>query len=160
MSDPQSGSILDRLGRDLVAAMRAKDRARLGVLRMLKAKMQEKEVELRATRGRDVRLDDDDALDVLTSYAKQRRDSIEAYDAGGRKEMADKERAELDIVSSYLPQALSDDALRELVRAAVADTGAAGPKDMGKVMQALMPRTKGRADGKKVSALVREALSG
>lgn len=159
MSETRDDTIFARIQRDMVAAMRAKDQAKLGVLRMLKAKMMEKEVELRAKRGRDFKLGDEEALDVLTSYAKQRRDSIEAYEAGGRQEMADRERAELDVVSSYMPRELSEDELRALVAEAVASTGAAGPKDMGKVMQVLVPRTKGRADGKLVSGLVREALS-
>jgi len=148
-----------RLADEMKAAMRAKDTARLTVIRMLRSKLQEKTVELRGKHGRDHQLTDEQALEVVGAYAKQRRDSIEAYRQGGRDDLADKEQAELDLVSGYLPEQLSEDALRELVQEAIAETGASSPKDMGKVMQAVMPKTKGRADGKQISAIARQLLT-
>ena len=148
-----------RLAEDMKQAMRAKDSGRLTVIRMLRSKLQEKLVELRGKHGRDHELTDEQALEVIGGYAKQRRDSIEAYRQGGRDDLADKEQAELDLVSGYLPEQLSEDELRELVAAAIAETGASSPKDMGKVMQAVMPKTKGRADGKRISAIARELLA-
>jgi uncharacterized protein YqeY len=127
---------------------------------MLKSRLQEKEVAARGSEGADYEMSDEDALQVISTYAKQRRDSIDAYRRGGRDDLADKEQAELGIVEEYLPQQLGADEIRELVREAIAESGASSPKDMGAVMKAVMPRTQGRADGKQVNQIVRELLAG
>ncbi len=144
-------SVKERLLDDLKTAMKARDQLRLDTLRMVKAKIQEKEVELRGKKGRDHVLEDDDILQVLTTSAKQRRDSIESFRAGGREELAAKEEKELAIIQEYLPQQLSDEDLERLVQEAVEETGAASPKDMGKVMKVVMTKVKGQADGKRIN---------
>jgi len=151
-------SIKERIVADLTAAMKAKDAARLGVIRMLKAKMLEAEVALRSKRGLDYQLEDAEALGVITAYAKQRRDSIEAYRKGGRDDLAVKEEAELLLIQTYLPQQMTTDEIRALVREAIASVGASSGKEMGAVMKLVAPRVKGRADGKVVNDLVREML--
>lgn len=152
-------TLRERLEADLKTAMVAKDRERLSCLRMIKSKMQEKEVALRAERGKDYRLEEAELLQVITAYAKQRRDSIAGYESGGRTELAEREKAELAMVAEYLPQQLDEARIRELVRAAIEETGASSARDMGKVMKALIPKTKGVADGKRVSEIVRESLA-
>jgi len=153
-------TLKQRIGEDMKAAMKAGQKERLGVLRMLRSKLQEAEVAGRVEKGLDYSIDDDDALAVLASYAKQRRESIDSYRQGGREELALREEAELGIIREYLPEQLSEPEIREIVAGAVAESGAASPKDMGRVMKAVMPRVKGRADGKLVNRLVREALGG
>lgn len=155
MADGLRARILD----DLKTAMKAGDKRRLGVLRMVKAEIQRREVELRVERGRDFELPDDEVLSVLTRAAKQRRESIDSFRAGGREELAAGEEAELAVIEDYLPRALSEDELAALVDAAIAEAGASAPGDMGKVMKLLVPRTRGRTDGKQVNALVRARLS-
>src|SRR5688572_1011684 len=123
-------------------AMRARDQRRTSTLRMAMAAAHNRRIEL----GRD--LTDDDVVEVLGKQVKQRRESIEQFRAGGREEMAANEEAEAQILAEFLPEQLSEDELAAMVDQAVAETGAAGPGDMGKVMGFLMPRTKGRADGK------------
>ena len=152
-------SIRERLTSDIKSAMKSRDSIRLGCLRMLKARLQEKEVAARGSQGVGYELNDEDALQVISTYAKQRRDSIQAYREGGRDDLVDKEQAELLIVEEYLPRQLGADELREFVREAIAESGASSPKDMGAVMKAVMPKTQGRADGKQVSQIVRELLS-
>jgi len=153
-------TIKERIAADMTAAMKAKDADRLSVLRMLKARMLEAEVEHRAKQGRDYSLGDEEALAVISSYAKQRRDSIDAYRQGGREDLASKEQAELAIVQTYLPAQLSEEEIRRLAREAVAACGASSPKDIGAVMKALMPKVKGAADGGTVNRIVRELLGG
>ena len=148
-----------RIVDDLKAAMKARDQLRLDTLRMVKAKIQEKEIELRTKKGKDHVLEDEDILQVLISSAKQRRDSIESFRSGGREELAAKEEAELAFIQEYLPQQLSDEDLERSVQEAVEETGAASPKDMGKVMKAVMTKVKGQADGKRINAMVRKLLS-
>jgi len=152
-------TLRQRLEADLKTAMLARDRERLSCLRMIKSKMQEKEVALRAERGKDHQLEDAELLQVITAYAKQRRDSIAGYESGGRTELAEREKAELAMVAEYLPRQLDETQIRELVRAAIEETGASSARDMGRVMKALMPRTQGVADGKLVSQIVRELLA-
>jgi uncharacterized protein YqeY len=135
-------------------AMRARDQRRTSTLRMAMAAAHNRRIEL----GRD--LTDEDVVEVLGKQVKQRRESIEQFRAGGREEMAANEEAEAQILAEFLPEQLSEDELAAMVDQAVAETGAAGPGDMGKVMGFLMPRTKGRADGKAVSELVRRRLGG
>lgn len=143
-----------RLKQEVVAAMKARDKERLGVLRMLQAAVKQVEVDERRE------LDDTDILKVLTSYGRKVKDQIASYGEGGRAELLAAAEAELAVVAEFLPAELSDAELETIVREAVAETGAGGPQDMGKVMKAVMPRTAGRADGSRVSALVKKALVG
>lgn len=135
-------------------AMRARDQRRTSTLRMAMAAAKNRQIEL----GRG--LTDEDMVDVLGKQVKQRRESIEQFRAGGREEMARNEEAEAEILAEFLPEQLSEVEVERLVDEAVSATGASGPNDMGMVMGALMPRTKGRADGKVVSDLVRRRLGG
>jgi uncharacterized protein YqeY len=135
-------------------AMRARDQRRTSTLRMAMAAAKNRQIEL----GRE--LTDEDMIEVLGKQAKQRRESIEQFRAGGREEMAANEEAEAAILAEFLPEQLSEAELVQMVDEAVAAAGASGPGDMGRVMGALMPRTKGRADGKLVSDLVRRRLGG
>ena len=151
-------AIRERIVADLTAAMKAKDTQRLGVVRMLKSRIMEAEVEQRARKGPDYVLEDQECLAVIATYAKQRRDSIEAFRKGGKEDLAAKEEAELAIVQQYLPAPMSEDEVRRIVTAAIAETGAASAKEMGAVMKIVMPRLKGEADGALVNRIVRELL--
>lgn len=142
-----------RLKQEVVAAMKARAKDRLGVLRMLQAAVKQIEVDERRE------LDDADIMKVLTSYARKVKDQIASYGEGGRDELLAAAKAEMAIVAEFLPAELTDAELETIVREAVAETGAAGPGDMGKVMKAVMPRTTGRADGSRVSALVKQVLA-
>ena len=153
-------SLMDTIAEDLKAALKIQARERLETLRMARAKMLEAEVNLRAEMGREYKLEDSEAVRVLAAYAKQRRDSIDAFRKAGREDLAAKEEAELAIVQEYLPQQLTADQVREIVREAIAATGASSPKDMGAVMKVVMPKVKGAADGKMVNQVVNELLSG
>ena len=147
-------SLRERIQTDTTAAMRSGDALRRDVLRMAANAAYGLEKKQRRP------LTDDEFLGVLTREVKTRRESVEAYRAGGREELAAKEEAEIAILAGYLPQALSRADLEALVAEAIAATGAATPRDLGKVMGWLAPRTRGRADGKVVSGLVAAALSG
>jgi uncharacterized protein YqeY len=151
-------AIRERIVAALTAAMKTKDAQRLGVMRMLKSKIMEAEVEQRSVKGQDYVLDDQGCLTVIATYAKQRRDSIDAYRKGGKEDLAAKEEAELAIIQDYLPAQLSEDAIRGIVAAAIAQTGATSAKDMGAIMKSVMPQLKGEADGAVVSRIVRELL--
>jgi len=153
-------SLAETIAADLTTALKAGERERVSVLRMLRAALQEAEVELRGRQGREARLDDAAALAVLGRYARQREDSIAAYRAGNRPELAEREQRELDLVRAYLPAPLGPAELSEQVRAAILEAGARTPADLGAVMKILQPRLRGRADGRTLSALVREALGG
>jgi uncharacterized protein YqeY len=143
----------DKVNADITAAMKAKDAARLSALRMLKAAIMNKGVE----KGRD--LEDADVLQVLASLVKQRRDSIDQFSKAGRTDLVDKETAEIAVLEEYLPPAASAEEIDAAVAAAIAETGAASPKDMGKVMKAVMPKLAGKnADGKTVNEAVRRKL--
>jgi hypothetical protein len=135
------------------AGMKAGDAVRVSTLRMAMAAAHNRQIEL----GHE--LTDAEVVEVLDRQVKQRRESIELYRQGGRPELADAEEAEMAILREYLPELLTDVELERLAREAVASTGAKGPADMGRVMGALVPQTKGRADGKAVSDLVRRLLS-
>ncbi len=143
-----------RLQTEVVTAMKAKDKDRLGVLRMLQSAVKQVEVDERRE------LSDEDVVKILSSYARKVKDQIKSYGEGGRAELLAAAEAELAIVAEFLPAELSDEELEKIVRETVAETGAAGVKDMGNVMKALMPRTAGRADGGRVSALVKKVLAG
>ena len=143
----------DQVNADISAAMKAKDAPRLSALRMLKAAIMNKGVE----KGRD--LDDAEVLQVVSALVKQRRDSIEQFSKAGRTDLVDKETAEVGVLEHYLPPAASVEEIDAAVAAAIAETGAASAKDMGKVMKAVMPRLAGRnADGRAVSDSVRRKL--
>ena len=153
-------SIQEKLAAELKAAMKGGDKLRLGVLRMVRSRIQEAEVAARAKKGRDHTLGDEDVVQVIAAYAKQRRDSIDGYRQGGREDLAAQEEAELAVLQEYLPRQLSEDEVRAIVQEAVANCNATSPKDMGAVMGKVMPQVKGQADGKLVNQLVREALAG
>jgi uncharacterized protein len=142
-----------RLAEDYRAALRSGDKLKVSVIRLLTALIKNREVEKRGP------LTDAEVMQAISSSCKQRQDSIEQYRQGGRQDLADKEAAELQILQSYLPQPFTAEELEALVRAAIQEAQAASPKEMGKVMTLLMPKLTGRADGKVVSALVREMLS-
>ncbi|HEX3218888.1 MAG TPA: GatB/YqeY domain-containing protein [Candidatus Limnocylindria bacterium] len=135
-------------------AMLARDPRRVGTLRMAMAAFQNRRIEL----GRD--LTDDDVVDVLSKQMKQRRESIEHFKAAGRDSMVQVEEEESAIISEFLPQQLSDEELRSIVSAAITETGASSPADLGRVMGKVSPQTKGRADGRAVADLVRAQLGG
>lgn len=137
---------------DLKTAMKAGDTRRREVLRLLMAAFKQVEVDRR------VELTAEDALGVLMSEAKKRRESIEEMQRAGREALAEQEAYELEVIESYLPRQLSREELSALIREVIVEVGAAGPKDIGNVMKALMPRVKGQADGKLVNALVKELL--
>jgi hypothetical protein len=146
-------SIVEQVDKDLVAALRAQEALNLSVLRMIKAAFMNKKVE----HGKAV--DDAEALAVLRTLAKQRRESVEAFRKGGRDDLADKEAAEIKIVEAYLPAAASDEEIEAAVVAAIAETGSSTAKDVGKTMKAAMARLAGKnADGKRVSEKVRAKL--
>jgi uncharacterized protein YqeY len=148
-------SIKERLNEDMKQAMKDKEagKLRLSVIRMVRASIKNVEID------RKKELNDEETLDVLAKEVKMRRDSLEEFKKGNRPDLVAGLEQEIDILMGYLPQQLSDEEVRALVAEAVALTGAAGPKDMGKVMSALMPKVKGRADGKTVNAMVKDALN-
>ena len=145
-------TLKERLKTELVEAMKAKDALKVSTIRLISSTIKNREID-----GR-VELDDEAVLGVLSTAAKQRRESIEQYEKGGRQELADKEKAELAIIQTYMPSQLGRDEIVAIIKEAVSETGAAGAKDMGKVMKALMPKVKGKADGKLVGELVKEVL--
>ena len=146
-------SMNDQVGADIAAAMKARDASRLSALRMLKAAMMNKSVE----KGRD--LDDAEVLQVAASLVKQRRDSIEQFTNAGRTDLVEKETGELKVLQAYLPAAATPEEINAAVADAIAETGASSPKDMGKVMKAVMPKLAGKnADGKAVNEAVRRTL--
>ncbi len=150
---PDPVSLQEQIQTDIATAMRSGDALRRDVLRM--ASSAAYNVEKKQGRA----LTDDEMLGVLTREVKTRRESVVAYEGAGRQDLADKETAEIAILSGYLPQALSEDELTALVAEGIAATGASSARDMGKVMGWLSPKTKGRADGKHVSELVVQALA-
>ena len=146
-------SMNDQVGADIAAAMKARDASRLSALRMLKAAVMNKSVE----KGRD--LDDAEVLQLVASLVKQRRDSIEQFTNAGRTDLVEKETAELRVLQAYLPAAATPEEIDAAVAEAIAETGASSPKDMGKVMKAVMPKLAGKnADGKAVNEAVRRTL--
>jgi uncharacterized protein YqeY len=147
-------SLKDQIISDMTAAMKAQDSARTSTLRMLKAAIMNREKEGSGE------LTDEDVQKLLRSQVKQRRDSVEQFEKGGRQELADKEKAEIAIIETYLPQAASQEEIDQAVAAAVTETGASSMKDMGAVMKAAMAKLAGKnADGKAVSQAVKGQLS-
>jgi len=146
----------ERIDSDLKEAMKAKDTARLGVLRMLKSALKYSAIEKSGTEGQ---LDDAEATQVIRKQVKQRQDSIESFEKGGRPELAAKEKEELAILQSYLPQSLSADELAKVVSETIREVGATSKAQMGVVMKALQTKVAGRADGKTLSQEVQRQLS-
>ena len=149
-------SITARIQQDMTVAMKARDADTLSTLRMLKAAL----MEARTKKPKDAPFSRDEEIEVLQRYAKKRRETIEELKKVKREDLIPSEEREIVVTQRYLPQGLSEDEVRAVVREAVAKTGAAGPKDLGKVMGAVMAQVKGRADGALVSRLVRESLGG
>ena len=150
--------IRDTIKAAQVSAMKAGDKPRLAAVRLILAKIKDKDIELRTA----ATTPDDDALvvDVLRKMAKQRRESITLYEQGGRQELAEVEKAELAVIEEFLPQQLGEDEVKAAIAAIIAETGASGMKDMGKVVAALKAAHSGKMDFGKVSALVKAALAG
>jgi hypothetical protein len=145
-------TLQDRIESAMRDSMRARDGRRTQTLRMAMSAAHNRQIEL----GRP--LADEDYVEILGKQVKQRRESIEAFRSGGREAMADNEEAEAAILAEFLPEPMSSEELESIVRAAIAETGATSPADLGKVMGRVVPQTKGRADGKAVSDLVRRLL--
>ena len=149
-------TLQQRVDSDLKEAMRAKEATKLGVLRMLKSALKYAAI---AKSDAEAELNDAEAVQVIHKQAKQRQDSIESFEKGGRAELADKEKEELAILNAYLPQGMSPDELAKVVRETIAEVGATSKAQMGAIMKALQPKVGGRADGKMLSAEVQKRLS-
>ena len=146
-------SLHDRLSKDLKSAMKSRDQLRMDVIRMIKAAVQYKEVELKQD------LDDAGMSRIMTSLIKQRKEAAEQFEKGNRQDLAAKERLEISIIEGYLPAALSSDEIAHIVQTVIKESGASSPKDMGQVMKAVMAKLAGQSiDGKLVSDLVKTAL--
>jgi uncharacterized protein len=146
-------TLMEKISQDIAAAMRAKETTRLGALRMAKAALMNREVE----RGR--ALDEPESQQVFASLIKQRRDSIEQFTKGGRDDLAEKEAAEIAVLEAYLPPPIDAATLERVVGEVIAELGASGPKDLGRVMKAVMPKLAGQpVDGKAVNEIVRRKL--
>ncbi len=146
----------DKINDDLKTAMKAGDKDRVGTLRLVNSAIKSADIDARPS-GKD-KISDADILSVLAKMVKQRRDSIEQFNAGGRPELAAKEAAEITVIEGYLPKQMSDDEAKAAIAAIVKETGAAGPKDMGKVMAALKAKYAGQMDFGKASALTKDLL--
>lgn len=146
----------DRIQSDLTAAMKARDTETVSTLRMVMAAVKN----ARVAAGQSGDVTDEQTLELLTREAKKRAEAAEAYDAADRGDLADKERRELEIIRRYLPEQLDEETLARIVDEAIAETGASGQTELGRVMSAVMPKVKGRADGKAVNAMVRQRLAG
>lgn len=149
-------NLADKLAQDYIASYKAHESVKLGVLRMLKTAMTNRLVELKNPGGQ---LDDNEILSLILKQAKQRKDSIEQYTAANRRDLAEKETAELAILEAYLPRQLDPAEIDDAIMSAIAETGAKSTQEMGKVMGIIMAKYKGRIDGKQASALIREKLS-
>ncbi|ALS00834.1 aspartyl-tRNA amidotransferase [Enterococcus silesiacus] len=145
-------SLLTTLNDDIKTAMKSKDKDTLSVLRMLKAAIQNEQI--KASRD----LDGEEELTVLSREMKQRRDSLSEFEKAGRDDLADKVKIEIAIVEKYMPKQLSEEEIHQIVQTAIDQTGASSPKEFGKVMGAVMPKVKGKADGNQVNAIVKELL--
>jgi uncharacterized protein YqeY len=150
-------SISEQIQKDMVEAMRGREELRLSTLRMVKAAIKNKEIDKRAP------LDDKETQQVLSTLIKQRRDAIEQFTKGGRQELADKEAAEIKLIENYLPKAMGEEQIAEVVKATIVEMGSPGIKDMGTVMKNVMAKLQAagaRVDGKVVSELVKKNLAG
>jgi uncharacterized protein YqeY len=146
-------SLKQQISDDMKAAMRAKEAGKLATIRLMLAEIKRKEVDER------IEVSDEQVVAIIDKMVKQRKDSITQFEAGGRQDLADIEKAELEVLAAYKPAGLSDEAVAAEVAAAVAASGASGPQDMGKVMAIVKPKLAGKADMTVVSALVKKALS-
>lgn len=146
-------SLKEQLAADMKEAMKAHEKERLAVIRMVRGAVKQQEIDGKTE------LDDNGVIAVISKEVKMRRDSMEEFKKGNRQDLVDKTQAEIDVLMPYLPAQLSEDEVRELVKAAVEQTGAQTAKDMGKVMGVLMPKVKGRADGKMVNTIVKSFLN-
>ncbi|HEY0836338.1 MAG TPA: GatB/YqeY domain-containing protein [Azospirillum sp.] len=152
-------SLRERLSEALKTAMRAKEQRTVDAVRLIIAKLKEKDIEARG-RGVTDGIGEDEMLSMMQGMIKQRRESIELYDKGGRPELADKERAEIAVIEGFMPKQMSEEEAMAAIRGVVAETGAASIKDMGKVMAELKARYAGQLDFSKAGGLVKQALSG
>jgi uncharacterized protein YqeY len=146
-------TLKETLSEDMKSAMRAKDSEKLATIRLINAAIKQREVDER------IELGDDQVLSVIEKMIKQRKDSITQFEAGGRQDLADKEKLEITVLAAYMPAQMSEAEVQAEVAAAVTQAGASGPQDMGKVMAVLKPKLAGRADMTAVSALVKAALT-
>jgi uncharacterized protein YqeY len=145
-------SLIQQLDQDMKAAMKAKDKDTLSTIRMVRASIKKVEIDKRTE------LNDDDVLEILVREIKQRKDSLNEFESAGRTDLAEKEKQEINILTNYLPEQLSEEELRQIVTDAIAKTGATSKKEMGKVMGTVLPHVKGRADSKLVNQLVQQLL--
>ena len=152
-------TLKQQLVEDMKTAMKAGDKPRLGVIRLVNAAIKQREVDEPRAGNERAELDDAQVLAVLEKMVKQRRDSISQFDAAGRNDLADIERAEVAVIEAYLPEKLDEAAITAAIDAAVAETGASGPADMGKLMAVLKPKLAGQADMGEVSKLVKQRLA-
>jgi len=147
-------SILKRIEDEFIGALKAKNERKVSVLRMIKASIKNKEIEKGAS------LSEEEIYDILNSFVKRGREAIEQFSKGGRTDLVEKEEEEMRIIRSFLPEQLSEDKIKGLIQDAINEVGAKGIGDLGKVMKVLIPKIKGRADGRSVNNLVREVLGG
>ncbi|EZP76198.1 hypothetical protein H839_13014 [Parageobacillus genomosp. 1] len=147
-------SLLNRLNDDMKQAMKSREKEKLSVLRMLKAALQNEAIKLGKSE-----LSEDEELTVLSRELKQRKDSLQEFENAGRADLVEKTKAEIEIVQSYMPKPLTEEELLEIVKQTIAEVGASSKADMGKVMGAIMPKVKGKADGSLVNKLVQQQLS-
>lgn len=145
-------SLNNQLNEDMKQAMKDKDKFRLSVIRMIRSSIKNSEIDLKR------QLDDQEVIDIVNREMKQRRDSLQEFEKAGRQDLADTVKAEIVIISEYLPKQLSEDEIKQIVQDTIAEVGASSKSDMGKVMGALMPKVKGRADGKLVNQWVQQLL--
>ncbi len=147
-------ALKEKISEDMKAAMKAHEKDRLAVIRMVRSAIRQMEIDGKKE------LDDEGVIAVISKEVKMRKDSLEEFQKGGREDLVAKTQAEIDVLLPYLPKQLSEEEITALVKEAVEQTGASAPKDMGKVMGVLMPKVKGRADGKLVNGIVKSMLQG
>ncbi len=145
-------NLTERLNEDMKQAMKSQDKFRLSTIRMVRAAVKNQEIDLKRP------LEDNEVLDIIGREIKQRKDSLQEFTKAGREDLAENVAAEIDIISVYLPEQLTEEEVKEIVQQTIQETGASSKADMGKVMAALMPKVKGRSDGKLVNQLVQQFL--
>ncbi len=146
-------SLEERINEEMKQAMKANDKPRLSAIRMIRSSLKNKEIELRR------KLEDEDIVKVLQGMVRKAEEAIEQFQAGGRADLVEKERMEIEVLKSFLPQAMSPDEILKIIEETIQETQASSLKDMGKVMKAVMPKLGGKADGKVINQLVKERLS-
>ncbi|MBP1904317.1 GatB/YqeY domain-containing protein [Paenibacillus turicensis] len=145
-------SLSERLNEDMKQAMKSQDKFKLSTIRLIRATIKNLEIDLKRT------LNDNEVLDILSREIKQRKDALQEFTKAGREDLADKVKAEAEFIAEYLPQQLTEEEIKVIVQQTIQETGASSKADMGKIMSALMPKVKGRADGKLVNQAVQELL--